>query len=133
MSSEPSILLVSDLHLSAAQMAWVERHAGAFSAVVVAGDLLDVVSPQDRRVQETQALRFLERVGRVSHVVVCSGNHDVGDRETRGERSAGWLETAREFGIVVDGGSLDLGEVVRSEEHTSESSHYGLSRMPSSA
>lgn len=116
MATDHPILLVSDLHTSVGQMAWVEEHASEYEAVVIAGDLLDLGSPVERAAQETRALWFLERVRRRSHVVVCSGNHDLERRPHAQpialERSASWLRRARRNGIVTDGGSLELGDTV---------------------
>ncbi len=108
-------LLVSDLHASIRQMAWVEAHAEQFGTVVVAGDMLDVASTVARGRQEEDALRFLERLGRRSRVVACTGNHDLGEGPPFAtpeiERGAGWLEAARGPGTVLDGGTLALGNV----------------------
>jgi hypothetical protein len=45
-------------------------------------------------------------------VVACSGNHDLNASNELGERSAVWLEAARNAGVFVDGARLAMERVL---------------------
>jgi Icc-related predicted phosphoesterase len=100
------ILLVSDLHYTLKQLDWVTSVAGDYDLVVVAGDHLDIASIVDPDAQIAVVLEYLSRIAKKTCVVACSGNHDLNARNPLGERSARWLDAARESGVFVDGTSF---------------------------
>jgi Icc-related predicted phosphoesterase len=106
------ILLVSDLHYTLKQLDWVTAAAGDFDLVVVAGDHLNIASPVDPDAQIAVVLEYLSRMAARSTVVACSGNHDLNARNNHDERAAEWLYSARDAGVLVDGGSLERDDVV---------------------
>ena len=107
------ILMVSDLHYTLKQLDWVTAVAGDFDLVVVAGDHLNIASPVDPDAQIAVVLEYLARMAaRDSTVIACSGNHDLNARNDHGERAAEWLDSARDAGVLVDGGSLERDDVV---------------------
>ncbi len=97
------ILLVSDLHYRLQQLDWVTSVAADYDLVIVAGDLLDIASIVDPDAQIAVVLEYLGRIAARTTVVACSGNHDLNASNEHGERSAQWLEPARDAGVYVDG------------------------------
>lgn len=71
------LLLTADIHYSLPQYDWLARVAPAFDAVIVAGDHLDISSHVDGRAQIVVVLKYLERIARVTRLMVCSGNHEA--------------------------------------------------------
>src|SRR3954470_23242829 len=106
------ILLVSDLHYTLKQLDWVASVAGDFDLVVVAGDLLDISSIVEPDAQIAVVLEYLARMAAKTTVVACSGNHDLNARNALGERSAQWLDAARDNGVYVDGMRVDNQDVL---------------------
>ena len=92
------MLLVSDLHYTLKQFDWLVGVAADYDLVVVAGDLLDIRSRVEPDAQIVVVLEYLARVAAKTTVVVCSGNHDLNDRNELGERAAVWLDGARAVG-----------------------------------
>ena len=70
-------LLVSDLHYTLKQYDWVARVAEAFDLVVIAGDHLDISSAVSLDAQVVVILKYLQRVGAKTKLLVSSGNHDL--------------------------------------------------------
>jgi Icc-related predicted phosphoesterase len=105
------ILLVSDLHYTLKQLDWVVSVAGEYDLLVVAGDLLDISSIVEPDAQIAVVLEYLARIAAQTPVVACSGNHDLNDRNAVGERTARWLDAARDRGVVVDGSSFSTDDV----------------------
>ena len=105
-------LLVSDIHYRLKQLDWLLSVAPEFDLVVIAGDHLDAVSPVSIEAQVAVTLKYLERLGAVVPLVVCSGNHDLNALSPEGEKVAKWMSKARRLGVVADGGSVVLGETL---------------------
>ncbi len=103
------ILLVADLHYTLKQWDWVNLVAEHFDLVVVAGDLLDVVSAVDLDVQILVTRKYLGRIAPKARLLVSSGNHDSDARNAAGERVAAWLleSGAGDEAVVVDGDYLE--------------------------
>lgn len=99
-------LLVSDLHYSLKQLDWVLANADEFDLVVAAGDHLDIRSYVEPDAQIAVVLEYLARIASKTRVAACSGNHDLNGDNEFGERSAVWLERARNAGVFVDGTNL---------------------------
>jgi Icc-related predicted phosphoesterase len=102
------LLLVSDLHYALRQLDWVARRAPDFDVVVLAGDQLDIASavPLDAQVALFEA--FLERLGRTTTVVVCSGNHDLDGPDEHGEQTARWIAELAAPNVIADGATVDV-------------------------
>lgn len=94
-------LVVADLHFNLRQFAWIERHAAQYSAIVFAGDLLDLSGHRPLAEQLRQLRAILARLRSSSHVLVASGNHDV-----RVPGDAVWHELLVETGCFVDGDTV---------------------------
>lgn len=106
------ILLAADFHYTLPHFDWIARAAGDHDVVVLAGDLLDVVSsvPIEAQIAAVQAtLRDL--AGR-TRLVVCSGNHDLNTRSPAGEKTSDWLAPLRDDGVTVDGDTLVTDDTV---------------------
>lgn len=105
-------LLVSDLHYVLKHFDWVLSVAGQFDAVVMAGDQINGQTNVYMRVQIPVILKYLERLQTHTQLLVCSGNHDLNVRGPNGERTASWLKSVRDFGIVTDGDSFEANEIL---------------------
>jgi Icc-related predicted phosphoesterase len=106
------ILAVGDVHYDLRQLDWLLAHAAEFEMVILVGDLLDVSSTVPLDAQVPVALRYLERLASRCPTAVCSGNHDLTGNDPDGERSALWLADAEAQGLVVDDGSLTVGDAL---------------------
>lgn len=97
------ILLVADVHYTLRQWDWLNKVAGNFDLVVIAGDLLDIASmvPIDAQIVVTR--KYLYRFGRSSTLLVTSGNHDVISGRDPARKSAKWLQLERKNRCFVDG------------------------------
>ena len=84
-------LLVADLHYSLPKFDWLLKSAGDFDLVVLAGDALDLGSAVDYRAQTIVVRKYLQRISRVTRLLVCSGNHDLDSQSDRGEKVARWI------------------------------------------
>lgn len=104
-----TILLVGDVHYDLRQLDWVLAHASEHEVVVIAGDLLDIVSSVPLEVQVPVVLGYLERLAARTKAVVCSGNHDLTGRDSNGEKAALWMESAAAVGVSSDYSSIVLG------------------------
>jgi predicted phosphodiesterase len=93
------LLLTSDLHFIPKYFRWLEEHAGEYQAIVIAGDLCEVMiatevitdevliergrardisAPISIRLQRQKVESWLAQIGVKVPVVVSSGNHDCG-------------------------------------------------------
>src|SRR3954467_3666453 len=106
------ILLVSDLHYTLKQLDWVVEVAADYELVVLAGDHLDIASIVEPDAQIAVMLEYLSRIASKTTVVACSGNHDLNASNELGERSARWLEAARDSGVFIDGSRIDTDSVM---------------------
>ena len=105
-------LVMGDVHYDLRQLDWLLTRASEFDLVVLVGDLLDVSSTVPLAAQVPVVLRYLERLAERCPTAVCSGNHDLTGRDDDGEKSAAWLADAAAAGVVVDGGSLVVGDAL---------------------
>jgi Icc-related predicted phosphoesterase len=106
------ILLVSDLHYTLPQLDWLVRAAPRFDLVVLAGDSLDVASIVPLEAQSVVILRYLSLLQAAAPVVIASGNHDLTGPDAHGEQAALWLDAARALGVLTDGDTLALNDVL---------------------
>jgi Icc-related predicted phosphoesterase len=102
-------LLVSDLHYTLKQFDWVDRVAGEYDLVVIAGDHLDIASAVALDAQIVVILKYLTRVKTRATVLVSSGNHDLNARGESGEKVARWMTRVRGLGVSTDGDAVDVG------------------------
>lgn len=101
------ILHVADLHYTLKQLDWLGESAGRFDLLVIAGDLLDLVSIVELDVQILIVMKYLRRLKPQVPLIVSSGNHDLNAENEAGDRYARWMRRIRELGIPTDGGSWE--------------------------
>jgi Icc-related predicted phosphoesterase len=99
-------LFVADLHYSLPQFDWLLQAAPRYDLVVLAGDALDIGSDVDYRAQTLVVRKYLQRLARVTRLIVSSGNHDLDSRGESGEKFARWIADARADNIASDGDSI---------------------------
>jgi Icc-related predicted phosphoesterase len=105
-------LVVADLHYSLPQFDWLLTVAPQFDLVIFAGDALDVGSLVDFRAQIVVVKKYLALLSDVTRVILCSGNHDLDERNAEGEKFARWVGDVRDLGIACDGDSLTIGDTL---------------------
>jgi Icc-related predicted phosphoesterase len=105
-------LVVADLHYSLPQFDWLVSAAPQFDLVIFAGDALDVGLSVDFRAQIVVVKKYLALLSDMTQVILCSGNHDLDERNAEGEKIARWLGEVRELGIACDGDSLNFGDTL---------------------
>ena len=106
------LLYVADCHYALKQFDWLLAESAGYSAVLIGGDLLDLSSPLELDVQIVVTGKYLDRLRRQVPVLVCSGNHDLDQRDASEERVARWLGSLRGEGLFVDGDRVELEGVV---------------------
>ncbi len=106
------ILVTSDLHYALRQYDWLLSVAAGYDAVILAGDLLDLGSVVELRAQIVVVRTYLEQIRQQTRVIVCSGNHDLDILDAAGERSAGWMARFDDIGVISDGESVALGDLL---------------------
>ena len=102
------LLLVADLHYALKQFDWLLDEAPHYDVVVIAGDLLELSSMATPEAQIVVLRTYLRRISALTHLVVCSGNHDL-DNEEDGERVAHWVRGLRGLQLCGDGQRLAMG------------------------
>lgn len=105
------ILAVSDLHFGLNQFDWVLQQAPRYDLVIIAGDLLDIAGHLDLDSQIIVVGKYLRNISARTKLLVCSGNHDSDEKNSAQEYVARWLQRVRAEGLVVDGGSVEVGDV----------------------
>ncbi|CAL77945.1 conserved hypothetical protein; putative metallo-phosphoesterase domain [Bradyrhizobium sp. ORS 278] len=105
-------LIVADLHYTLPQLDWLVAAADQFELVVFAGDALDLASIVDIRAQIVVVKKYLALLAAKTRVMICSGNHDLEERNAEGEKIAAWITTVRELGIAADGDDILIGETL---------------------
>src|ERR1700748_3888970 len=95
-------LIVADLHYSLPQFDWLLSAAPQFDLVILAGDALDVGSSVDFRAQIVVVKKYLARLSGLTRVIVCSGNHDLDERNAEGEKISRWVSEVGDLGIGCD-------------------------------
>src|SRR5689334_13005652 len=104
-------LLTSDLHYDLKQLDWIDRVAGEFDLVVIAGDSLDVSSIVALGAQIVVVSNYLRRIAARTRLAVSSGNHDLNARDVNGERTATWLAIGKVPGVFTDGDYAEIDDV----------------------
>jgi Icc-related predicted phosphoesterase len=103
-------LVVADLHYSLPQFDWVLNAASHFDVVIIAGDALDIGSVVDFRAQIVVVRKYLQMLASKTRVLLCSGNHDLDERDETGEKISRWIGNIGNLGISHDGDSLTIGD-----------------------
>jgi len=106
------LLVVADLHYSLPQFDWLVSAAPHFDLVVFAGDALDISSMVDFRAQIVVVQKYLSILCGLTRVVLCSGNHDLDERNAEGEKISRWIRDARQLGVVCDGESIAINDTL---------------------
>ena len=71
------MLLTYDLHCDNSKLGWILERAGDFDAILVAGDLLDILRPAGCEEQQDEILRWkTDLLATGTPLAWCSGNHD---------------------------------------------------------
>lgn len=105
-------LVVADLHYALPQFDWLLSVAPQFDLVIFAGDALDIGSYVDFRAQILVVKKYLARLSGLTPVILCSGNHDLDERNPEGEKISRWVGELRALGIACDGDSLTIGDTL---------------------
>jgi Icc-related predicted phosphoesterase len=105
-------LVVADLHYSLPQFDWLLKAAPQFDVVIFAGDALDIGSLVDFQAQIIVVRKYFSLLSGLTQVMLCSGNHDLDDRNPEGEKYARWIGEIRDLGIACDGDSLVIGDTL---------------------
>jgi Icc-related predicted phosphoesterase len=105
-------LIVADLHYSLPQFDWLLSAAPQFDLVIFAGDALDVGSSVDFRAQIIVVKKYLSLLSGITRVILCSGNHDLDERNPEGEKISRWIGEVRKFGVACDGDSVTIDDTL---------------------
>jgi len=97
------ILHVADLHYTLKHYDWLLKEAHKYDLVVMAGDMLDIVSPVNQPTQILVVQKYIKRIVAHTKLIVSSGNHDGDHRSEHDESHADWLKRARSSGAYIDG------------------------------
>jgi len=103
-------LVVADLHYSLPQFDWLLSTAPHFDVVIIAGDALDIGSVVDFHAQIVVVRKYLARLAELTRVILCSGNHDLDERDEAGEKISRWISHVDDLGIAHDGENLTIGK-----------------------
>lgn len=106
------LLFVADLHYSLKQFDWLLAEAPKFDVVSIGGDLLDLSSQLDFGVQIAVVEKYLQKLQEKTLLLVSSGNHDGDGRNEADESVALWLDEAKAERLIVDNGSVVVGDVL---------------------
>jgi Icc-related predicted phosphoesterase len=106
------ILAVADLHYVLRQIDWVQDHLNEADLLIIAGDMLDIVSTVDLEIQAVVIQKYLERFSANKMVIASSGNHDVINRTDGNERFALWLKEMSRPNLCADLDTLEDEEVI---------------------
>ncbi len=102
------LLTVGDLHYNIRQFDWLLQCAEQYEAVIIAGDLLNIAGYVDVDTQILVVRKYLQRLKERTTVMVCSGNHDLDEKDPDGEFHADWLRDKALDGLHGDGAGCDL-------------------------
>jgi len=103
------LLTVGDLHYNMPQFDWVMQCAEHYDAVILVGDMLNIAGYVDLDTQIVVVGKYLQRLRERTTVMVCSGNHDLDQKDLAGEYFADWLDDRRLRTLHGDGASVELG------------------------
>jgi len=75
------------------------------------GHFLDLIFMRCLVVADLRYSLYLSLLSQTTRVILCSGNHDLDERSSEGEKIARWIGEVRELGIACDGDSLTIGDI----------------------
>ena len=105
-------LVVADLHYSLPQFDWLLSAGTAIRPRDLCGRCarhrLGGRFPRPDLVVK----KYLARLAEQTRVILCSGNHDLDDRNAEGEKYSRWIGEVRELGIACDGDDLMIGDTL---------------------
>jgi Icc-related predicted phosphoesterase len=81
------ILITADLHYREHWFLWLLTRAKDYDLICIAGDLLDMFSYEPRIVQASEVSRWIRELAKLTHVAICSGNHDNAGRQIFADRA----------------------------------------------
>jgi Icc-related predicted phosphoesterase len=105
-------LVVADLHYSLPQFDWVVNEADRFDLVIMAGDHLDIGSLVGGWAQTVVVQKYMELLRGKTHVLICSGNHDLDSRDGSGEKIAKWISGCRHSNVSSDGDTFEIDDTL---------------------
>lgn len=105
-------LLVADLHYDLRKFDWVVAAAAQVDVVVLAGDHLDAGAAVGRPSQALIVQKYFRRIRERAPLLVCSGNHDLDHRDSRGVMTTQWIARARHLDVPTDGDSRLIGDTL---------------------
>ncbi len=105
------LLCTADLHYRLPQLDWLVEQASEVDVIVIPGDLLQVMGAAPMEVQIVVVSKYLERLAERTIVLASSGNHDLDGPGETGEQASNWLRELASDRLIVDGGSIDIGNV----------------------
>ena len=109
------ILVTVDLHYREHWYAWLLDRAEDYDLICIAGDLLDIFKSEPRMVQARAVSRWVRELAKVTHVAICSGNHDNAGRQISADRAPvyEWLVAlGREPKVITDGATHILDDLI---------------------
>lgn len=106
------ILALADLHYALRQFDWIGEHLNDFDLLVLAGDMLDLSSRVDLDVQEVVVGKYMNRFASSRVLLSASGNHDIHETLTDGERTAVWMESMNSSTLKPDYESYECGDIL---------------------
>ncbi len=105
-------LLVADLHYDLRKFDWVVAAAAHVDVVVLAGDHLDAAAAIGRPSQALIVQKYFRRIRERAPLLICSGNHDLDHRDSKGVMSTQWIARARYYDVPTDGDSRLIGDTL---------------------
>ena len=80
--------------------------------VVLAGDHLDAAAAVGRSSQAVIVQKYFRRIRERAPLLICSGNHDLDHRDSKGVMSTQWIARARHYDVPTDGDSRLIGDTL---------------------
>ena len=105
-------LVVSDLHYNLKKYDFVLSAAEHVDLVVLAGDFLEISLYIDRKAQAVVVQKYFRRIREKAPLLICSGNHDLDQRNAAGELCSKWVDRMRLFNIHTDGDSIHIDDIL---------------------
>jgi Icc-related predicted phosphoesterase len=66
----------------------------------------------DFRAQIVVVKKYLALLAARTRVILCSGNHDLDERNAQGEKISRWIAEVRELGVACDGDNITIGDTL---------------------
>ncbi|GKX34627.1 MAG: phosphohydrolase [Rhizobiaceae bacterium MnEN-MB40S] len=105
-------LIVSDLHYNLKKYDFVLSAAEHVDLVVLAGDFLEISLYIDRKAQAVVVQNYFRRIREKAPLLICSGNHDLDQRNAAGEMCSRWVDRMRLYNVHTDGDSIVIDDTL---------------------